>query len=657
MKGQSKSKSAQFKAKDGRRRGPGHRGWGKKRQPSKYLRPQTRTQISKTGKCILKDVASAIETTGPIMQLRPRTACTVPEKDNPSKQEQNSYRMLHMGKTCEMFNTAYQQHKLQSPKCPTYLEFDFDAEQQKGVCWKETLKCRYCNFRSGQNNLYEEMQTDSRGPKTAKPNISLWVALMDNPIMGTSLQEIFLALNCPAPSYTGLQRNGGKVGPRMVEMVKEDLRRERTYLKDTLENCGYPRLTPIPVEGDGRYNNPLYWSRDRNPFQPATQSTYTISENVTSDKKIIGVTAKNKLCRKRTKGSRCPEHPGKCSASLTMDAPIGCEHLATEEICHDFLTDREPTLISHMTTDGDSAAFRGVQKAMREHGQTVEALRDTRHLAQSQKKAADNAKFSQNMFPGRTATERQATKRKFSVDLMKRCTAEYDIAQKIFCGDSEKLIHTLSFATDAIVECYSGRCGGTCTEHSLVCSGLPTDCWPKEYLPPNSRTLNPTLEDEETIRRLVDFRFSRSTITTTRYGTNTQKSEALHRGYSKSNPKNVTCAVSFEPQIYSAIHRMNHGPGKSTVLKCAALGAPLPEDTRVTRQLERKQEIYITDKKRKKSSVYRTRRRAFVKEKFEMYFQKKTGTEAGYSKGMSDPPIPKSVTRNKCEHSYNKQQK
>lgn len=84
-----------------------------------------------------------------------------------------------------------------------------------------------------------------------------------------------------------------------------------------------------------------------------------------------------------------------------MDAPIGCEHLATEEICNDFLTDREPTLISHMTTDGDSAAFCGVQKAMGEYGRTVEALRDTRHIAQSQKKAADNAKFSQNMLPGR----------------------------------------------------------------------------------------------------------------------------------------------------------------------------------------------------------------------------------------------------------------
>ena len=58
----------------------------------------------------------------------------------------------------------------------------------------------------------------------------------------------------------------------------------------------------------------------------------------------------------------------------------------------------------------------------------MEALRDTRHLAQSQKKATDNAKLSVQMFPGRTAADRQATKRKFSEDFMKRCTAEYDQA-------------------------------------------------------------------------------------------------------------------------------------------------------------------------------------------------------------------------------------
>ena len=92
---------------------------------------------------------------------------------------------------------------------------------------------------------------------------------------------------------------------------------------------------------------------------------------------------------------------------------------------------------------------------MAEREQTVKALggQYTRHLAQSQKKAADNAKFSVHMFPGTTAADRHATKRKFSLDFMKRCTAEYDQAIKKYRGDTEKLVNILSFATDAINDC------------------------------------------------------------------------------------------------------------------------------------------------------------------------------------------------------------
>ena len=89
----------------------------------------------------------------------------------------------------------------------------------------------------------------------------------------------------------------------------------------------------------------------------------------------------------------------------------------------------------------------------------MEALRDPRHLAQSQKRVVDNAKFSAQMFPSRTAADRQDTKRKFSVDFIKRGTAEYDHAIRSYRGDTEKLVNTLSFATDAIIDCYSGRCG------------------------------------------------------------------------------------------------------------------------------------------------------------------------------------------------------
>lgn len=217
----------------------------------------------------------------------------------------------------------------------------------------------------------------------------------------------------------------------------------------------------------------------------------------------------------------------------------------------------------------------------------------------------------------------------------------------LHCGDTEKLVNALSYATDSIVDCYAGRCGRTCADHSFVCKGHPEKCWPKEYLPPHARTLHPTKEDEDTIRGLISYRFNRNTLTTTRYETNTQKSEALHRGYSKSNPKNITCSANFGPKIFSAVHRLNHGPGKSTTLKCSALGSPLPSGTRVSHQLKRKQEKYNRDRQRKQSSAYRAKRHACVKDKFEMYFQRKTDSEVGYVKGMNNPPLPKPDTEKK----------
>lgn len=77
---------------------------------------------------------------------------------------------------------------------------------------------------------------------------------------------------------------------------------------------------------------------------------------------------------------------------------------------------------------------------------------------------------------------------------MKRYKAEYEQAIKKYQGDTEKLVNVLSHATDAIVNCYSGKCGSTYASHSLVYRGLPENCSPKEYLPPHAKKLQPTDE-------------------------------------------------------------------------------------------------------------------------------------------------------------------
>ena len=67
-----------------------------------------------------------------------------------------------------MFNQAYHQHHLESPNCPTNLHFNYQAEQQRGVCWIESLKCKYCTYRTQSSKLYEEMETGKQGPKTSQ---------------------------------------------------------------------------------------------------------------------------------------------------------------------------------------------------------------------------------------------------------------------------------------------------------------------------------------------------------------------------------------------------------------------------------------------------------------------------------------------------------
>ena len=59
-------------------------------------------------------------------------------------------------------------------------------------------------------------------------------------------------------------------------------------------------------------------------------------------------------------GDNCAKHLGECAASLPYQNPKGREDQAVEL-----------TIISHITTDGDSTAFYGAEKAMAKQGHVV----------------------------------------------------------------------------------------------------------------------------------------------------------------------------------------------------------------------------------------------------------------------------------------------
>ena len=54
----------------------------------------------------------------------------------------------------------------------------------------------------------------------------------------------------------------------------------------------------MSVQSDGIFNNPLYSGIGKTPFQPTTQCSYTMVENITPKKQVIALENVNKLCSK-----------------------------------------------------------------------------------------------------------------------------------------------------------------------------------------------------------------------------------------------------------------------------------------------------------------------------------------------------------------------
>ncbi|XP_013412199.1 uncharacterized protein LOC106174964 [Lingula anatina] len=193
-----------------------------------------------------------------------------------------------------------------------------------------------------------------------------------------------------------MQKQANKVGAAITKLNKADMQKRRENLRriQDLRGC---EGQPIAVEGDGRYNNSLFSGGNKTLYQPATQTVYTVAENVTSKKDIIGVYTGNKLChtahllKSRGEDVSCPEHSGICTANLREDDSIGDEKRAMQQILEEISGE---VTVGALTTDGDSRAHSACDD--------VESLRDTRHYSKALKKQIEKAPFSGQVFPGKT---------------------------------------------------------------------------------------------------------------------------------------------------------------------------------------------------------------------------------------------------------------
>lgn len=542
------------------------------------------------------------------------------------RSDMGTMKLFHPVKLENLINEAIVGHR--EMNCDGMLRFDDVAERQVGICFQERLMCSKCTYKSSLHKLYNEVKTSNVGRKSAAPNLGLQVGLTHTGVGNGALQSILMAAGVCPPAMSGLQKLSNKVGAKLVQENIKDMEKRCEFLRKINLIKGLKASAPIRIEGDCRFNTPLYaGSEGETPYQPATQCVYTVCENVTSDKQIIAVSTNNKLCHKGSLRNHMSnsftatcDHPGECSSTISRHHSIGDEGKWASE-CLEFLCQQELN-VKYFTTDCDSRAASAGAKLF-EDGHFSHRpihLKCTRHLGSSHRKMIKRAIFSDTMFPGKTKEERVRKQARFALDLRSRVSAEMNLTHKNNIGNLAVQKEIFDKMPEVIAQCVIGN-HQQCKSKSALCGGIKRP-WKFRYLNQNTK-LTCTSQDIKTIVECIKYRLNDKNICATRFQTNTNKTEAVNRAYNLRNPKHLTYSRNFPSRIHSTVHQVNNGPGKSMSMQCKAVGNPITEGSRLSRNLalrQHKRNYMQQYKKRRENVQRRYAKRSFL---FNLYDHQK----------------------------------
>lgn len=566
-------------------------------------------------------------------------------------------RLMNLVSVENLFNKSFKEHSKYHTRCDGNLVFDMSKEITWGTGVRESLKCTKCSYRGERMKLYDTIPDKcKKGAKASTTNVQVQAALFNTGVGHTDLRHVFVGLNTSQPSLGGMQKQRNSVANQVEKSCDKSFEKTRRHINDVKESLGFSREHPIPVEMDTRYNNSLSCGIGRTPGQPATQAVATACENFTKKKKVVAVHTVNKLCSKALHSTRkpreCPNHPGKCTATLSQTAVIGDEKQYATEITKQITKSTDPLNINFVTTDGDSKMFNGVQAAT--EGEIIN-LRDTRHLSERLRKRIEGSGFSDEMLPGSTKRLRTKCLKRFALDVQKRVHTEFNSAYEAANGDMDSLIRTASFICDAIVSCYNGD-HSVCYNHSFACRrGHP---WTFPFMSDDQINVFIAGKDEQLLRECLNMRLGRDGILKQRLNTSTQKTEAVNRAYQRTNPKAVLNTRNFPVQVKTAAACLNDGVASTTAMHFEEVGAPLTPGSPAVQAL-----ITATERKkyhatRQRSKRYKLRRVQLAVEKYKNYDI--SAENDTYMSGMAEAecqqtlPQTRSKGDNKVDHCYNR---
>lgn len=574
--------------------------------------------------------------------LRPKESVqTAASRPAPTEEDnRDTYIVLHKGKLCDLWNKSFRDHREFNSDCTGDLLFNDEQCSKWGMVWEMALRCNKCHFQGEKQKIYDEVFDGKPGRKSATINLGLQVGLSKQGVSNTGLREVLASANIVPPCGSSLQKAANKVGKKIVKANNQDLQVIREELKTMNEAIGRAADHPIPVEADATYNNRLSSGVGNTPFQPGTQATMIVAENLTPKKKIIAVKTYSKLCSCRRPEPTSP-HRADCTANLPEDSSIGNEG--------QYLVDSIQSIndaglqVGDLTLDGDSSSRASAAAIDQPGGAAISTKYCTRHLTRVMERHLSKTSFSPKMFPGRSKSDKDQSKTRFCFDVGDRVNAEFNACYAELGHDLGSMQDRLDDITDAIVDCYRGNCG-RCTAYSYVCS--EDNHWFRSYIDVNPSLkvrrafIQPSNEDIAKLRQAIAIRLGSAATEKTSTNSNQNKCEASNRGIKKAVPSSLTFKRNYDARVQSAVHSMNNGPGTSITKLCEAVGAPVNPNSAVGTVLRKMDSEVSYQQARKQSARYKESRRRARQHRYRIYDAKKN-QDAGYRKdGARDDVLP-----------------
>ena len=110
----------------------------------------------------------------------------VPDKENP---EMDINKLFHPEKSTDLFDKEIENCVQLQPESLGILKCDKSSKIQRGLSWREQLKWDTCLFVSKRHNLYTEVKSIKRGPKTAVIHLGSQVGMKYTSILTMGLHK------------------------------------------------------------------------------------------------------------------------------------------------------------------------------------------------------------------------------------------------------------------------------------------------------------------------------------------------------------------------------------------------------------------------------------------------------------------------------------